>query len=60
MPAIRTLAEVLACDASRHDAKSLAIRVERCELRSGTAKGGWPWRGSVKIEPGSSRLKKTQ
>ena len=21
-------------------------------LLSGTAKGGWPWRGSVKIEPG--------
>ena len=31
MPAIRTLACLLACDASARDAKSLANRVERCE-----------------------------
>ena len=31
MPAIRTPAAVLACDASACDAKSLAMWVERCE-----------------------------
>ena len=32
--------------------KNRQARVETRVLKSGTAKGGRPWRGSVKIEPG--------